>query len=369
MAPDAPLSPGSVIGILGGGQLGRMLAMAAAELGFAAHIYAPPGDNPASDVARASTIADWSNEEALVAFADSVDVITFEFENVPEWTARFLDGRRRVLPGPDALSVAQDRLAEKTVATGLGLAVPRYTPVGSPGDLEAAISRIGESGLLKTRRLGYDGKGQTRISGRGDARAAWQAIGGAPAILEEMIPFNREVSALVARGRDGSIQAFDVPENRHRSGILDTSTVPANVAPAVARRAVGIAEQIAVALNYVGVLAVELFVVGEGETANLLFNEMAPRVHNSGHWTTDACLVSQFEQHIRAIAGWPLVAPHRHSDVTMTNLIGADVEGWETLSAESGACVHIYGKAEVRPGRKMGHVNRIRPRTDRPQET
>ncbi|MGD9738772.1 MAG: 5-(carboxyamino)imidazole ribonucleotide synthase [Bauldia sp.] len=363
MAPDARLPPGSVIGILGGGQLGRMLSMAAAELGLATHIYAPPGDNPASDVARASTIADWSNEETLALFADSVDVITYEFENVPERTARFLAGRRPVRPGPDALAVAQDRLAEKTMATGLGLAVPRYFPVDSRADLDGAVARLGGPGILKTRRLGYDGKGQARIAGPEDAGAAWEATAGAPAILEELVSFDREISALVARGGDGSIEAFDVPENRHRAGILDTSTVPANVTPPVARRAVGIAEQIAVALDYVGILAVELFVVGDGDDARLLFNEMAPRVHNSGHWTTDACVVSQFEQHIRAVAGWPLVPPGRHSDVTMTNLIGADAEDWEVLSAESGAALHFYGKASIRGGRKMGHVNRLRMRT------
>ncbi|MCC6735384.1 MAG: 5-(carboxyamino)imidazole ribonucleotide synthase [Bauldia sp.] len=366
MAPDAPLPPGSVIGILGGGQLGRMLAMAAAEMGFRVHVFAPPGDNPATDVAHASTLAAWDDFAALDAFAAAVDAITYEFENIPVATAEFLASRKPLRPGVRALAVAQDRLNEKTLAQDLGIAVPLFRPVDAAAELAEARTFVGHTGrpaILKTRRLGYDGKGQAVIRSDADAAAAWPAIGGVPAILEEMIPFTREISVLVARGADGTVRVFDVPENRHRHGILDTSTVPAAVTPGLARRAEAIGRRIAEELGYVGLLAVELFVEGEGDDAKLLFNEIAPRVHNSGHWTTDACLVSQFEQHIRAVAGWPLGDPRRHSDVVMTNLIGADIDAWPALAAEPGARLHLYGKAESRPGRKMGHVNRIRPRS------
>jgi len=363
MAPETPLPPGSVIGILGGGQLGRMLAMAAAEMGLAVHIFSPPGDNPATDVARSATIAAWDDTAALEAFAAAVDVVTYEFENIPVATAEFLAARKLLRPGVRALAVAQDRMNEKELARSLDIDVPLFAAVDAASELAGARTFVGLGGrhaILKTRRLGYDGKGQAVIRSDDDAAAAWRAIGGVPAILEEMIPFTREISVLVARGIDGSTRAFDVPENRHRHGILDTSTVPASVTPGVARRAIAIGETIAAELDYVGLLAVELFVVGDGDDAALLFNEIAPRVHNSGHWTTDACLVSQFEQHIRAVAGWPLGDPRRHSDVVMTNLIGADAETWVSVANEPDARLHFYGKAESRPGRKMGHVNRIR---------
>jgi 5-(carboxyamino)imidazole ribonucleotide synthase len=362
MKPE-PLPPGSTIGILGGGQLGRMLAMAAAEMGLNVHIYTPPGDNPATDVAKDATLAAWNDEAALARFAEAVDVITYEFENIPEATARFLAARRPVHPAPDVLAVAQDRLAEKTMAGALGIAVPPFMPIDAEADLAVALSRIPPPAILKTRRLGYDGKGQARIDRPEAAAAAWAAVGAVPSILEAHVAFTTEISALVARGADGAMIAFDVTENRHEGGILRTSTVPARVPVAVARDAVGIAQQIALALDYVGLLAVELFVAADSTGApRLLFNEIAPRVHNSGHWTTDACLVSQFEQHIRAVAGWPLAEPRRHSDVTMENLIGADADRWAEIVAEANARLHLYGKAEARPGRKMGHVNRVRPR-------
>jgi 5-(carboxyamino)imidazole ribonucleotide synthase len=362
MTTDLPLAPGSTVGILGGGQLGRMLAMAAAEMGLACHIYAPAGDNPAFDVARQATAGAWDDRAALADFAARVDVITYEFENVPEATARFLATLRPVHPNPDVLAVAQDRLAEKTMATGLGLAVAPYMPVDSAADLQSALRRLGP-GILKTRRLGYDGKGQIRLGPEDDAAAAFAAVGGRPAILEALVPFAREISALVARGRDGTLRSFDIPENRHSAGILATSTVPAAIPDTLAASAVGIGERIAVALGYVGLLAVELFVVDDPEGTRLLVNEIAPRVHNSGHWTQDACLASQFEQHIRAVAGWPLADPARHSDVVMQNLIGEAAEAWEDILAEPGARLHLYGKAEIRPGRKMGHVNRISRRS------
>ncbi|MCW5697279.1 MAG: 5-(carboxyamino)imidazole ribonucleotide synthase [Bauldia sp.] len=363
MKPE-PLPPGSAIGILGGGQLGRMLALAAAEMGLSVHIYAPPGDNPAADIAKDATLAAWDDEASLARFAEAVEIVTYEFENVPEATARFLAARRPVHPSPDVLAVAQDRLAEKTMAGALGIAVAPFMPVDSGANLAVALARIPPPAILKTRRLGYDGKGQARIDRAEDASAAWAAVGGAPSILEARVAFATEISVLVARGADGAMIAYDVTENRHEGGILHTSTVPANVPAAIAQEAVGIAERIAVALDHVGVLAVELFVAADSAGApRLLFNELAPRVHNSGHWTTDACLASQFEQHIRAVAGWPLADPRRHSDATMENLIGADAGRWAEIASEPGARLHLYGKAEARPGRKMGHVNRIRPRT------
>jgi len=357
------LPPGSTLGILGGGQLGRMLAQAAAELGFKAHIYAPPGDNPATEVAAAATIAGWDDIAALDAFARSVDVVTYEFENVPVETAERLDNARHVRPGVNALAIAQDRLAEKTMATSLALEVAPFAAIDSASDIAAALAEITAPAILKTRRLGYDGKGQAAIVTDKDATAAWDAIGGQPAVLEQRIPFDREISAIVARGADDTVAAFDIAENRHEDGILRTSTVPASVGPEIADQAVGIATAIARHLDYVGVLAVELFVLGAGATARLLVNEIAPRVHNSGHWTMDGCVFSQFELHVRAVMGWPLPPdPLRHSDVEMANLIGSDVDAWQELVAEPQAKVHVYGKAEARPGRKMGHVNRVTPR-------
>ncbi len=357
MTTSGPLPPGSVVGILGGGQLGRMLALAAAEMGFRVHIYAPPGDNPATEVSHAATIAAWDDEEALARFAEAVDVVTYEFENIPVDTVRFLAERVTVRPGIDALAAAQDRLAEKTMAQELGLGVAPFAAVDDAAGLAIAIGDIPVPAILKTRRLGYDGKGQARIDKPSDADDAWRAIGAAPAILEQRVAFQTEISVILARGADGATAAFDIPENHHKDGILATSTVPASVSAEIMAAAVGIAEKIADRLDYVGVLGVELFVVDGA----VLVNEIAPRVHNSGHWTTDACLVSQFEQHIRAICGWPLGAPGRHSDVTMTNLIGEDAETWLALAAEPGARLHLYGKAEIRPGRKMGHVNRVTP--------
>jgi 5-(carboxyamino)imidazole ribonucleotide synthase len=340
-----------------------MLAMAAAEMGLRVHVYTPPGDNPATDVAHASTIAAWDDFAALDAFAAAVDIVTYEFENIPVATAEYLASRRPLRPGVKALAVAQDRHNEKWLAVGLDIRVPSFAKVDTDADLQAALAQMGMPAILKTRRLGYDGKGQAVIRDDADAKRAFAAIGGVPAIVEAMVPFTREISVLIARGVDGETAAFDVPENNHKAGILDTSTVPAAIAPRLAARAITIGERIADRLDYVGLLAVELFVVGEGDDATLLFNEIAPRVHNSGHWTTDACLVSQFEQHIRAIAGWPLGDPRRHSDAVMTNLIGADADTWPAVAAEPGARLHLYGKAESRPGRKMGHVNRIRPKT------
>ncbi|MCX5514154.1 5-(carboxyamino)imidazole ribonucleotide synthase [Kaistia algarum] len=356
---DSVLKPGSTIGILGGGQLGRMLALAAAELGFRCHIYCPEGESPAFDVVAARTVASYENQRALAAFAGSVDVITYEFENVPSETAAFLEEQATVLPGQRALAVSQDRLSEKRLMQELGIAVAPFATVDRVSDLETALSRLGRPSILKTRRLGYDGKGQIMIREGDDAAAAFAAIGGKPAVLEGFVSFTREISALVVRSKRGATAVYDIAENVHRNHILATSTVPASIAPDTAAEARAIAIRIAEALGYVGLLAVEMFVTEEGGTETLLVNEIAPRVHNSGHWTQDGCLVSQFENHIRAIAGWPLGSTERHSDAVMTNLIGFEADDWTPLAAKPGARLHLYGKSETRSGRKMGHVNRI----------
>jgi 5-(carboxyamino)imidazole ribonucleotide synthase len=360
---DQPVSPGMTVGILGGGQLGRMLALAAAELGLSCHIYCPDQRSPAFAVAAQRTIAAYDDEAALAAFAETVDVVTYEFENIPASTIAFLAALATVSPGVRSLSVSQDRLAEKQLMDQLGIAVPAYSAVDALSDIYSAVARTGRPAILKTRRFGYDGKGQAAIRTGDDPVNAWRAIGEAPAILEALVPFAREISVVLARARDGTMRTWDVTENRHKAGILHTSTVPADVTPALAASAVAIAETIATALGHVGVLAVEMFVVGTGAEAGLMVNEIAPRVHNSGHWTSDGARTSQFEQHIRAICGWPLGDTTRHSDVVMTNLIGNDVADWRERAAEPGVRLHIYGKAEARPGRKMGHLNRVRPRS------
>lgn len=354
------LPPGSTIGILGGGQLGRMLALAAARLGLKAHVYTDvPGG--ACEVAAAATIAPFEDTASIRAFAQGVDVVTYEFENVPLAAAAAAEPAAPVRPGPKALAVAQDRLEEKTFISGLGIPVAPFAAVDGDSSFEAATRAIGEAGILKTRRLGYDGKGQVRLQAAGELAPAFESLGRAPSVLEGLVPFVFEVSVLVVRALSGETRFYDIPLNTHRNGILDTSTVPSPLPQKHAERAREIAGAIATALDYVGVLGVEMFYVPDG-TEPLVVNEIAPRVHNSGHWTMDACLVSQFENHIRAVAGWPLGETDRHSDVTMTNLIGTDVDAWPALAAEPGTALHLYGKPEARPGRKMGHVNRLRPR-------
>ncbi len=352
-----------IVGILGGGQLGRMLAVAAAELGLSCHIYCPDPHSPAFAVAASRTVAPYDDEAALADFAAAVDIVTYEFENIPAATVEFLAARTTVLPGAHSLAVSQDRLLEKRLMEELGIAVPAFAPVATLPDIYSALARTGRPAVLKTRRLGYDGKGQAVIRAGDDPVPAWRAIGEQPAVLEAFVPFSREISVVLARARDGDRRAWEVTENRHKAGILDTSTVPAAVTPLTAAHAVAIAEKIAVALDHVGVLAVEMFVLGDGDAASLLVNEIAPRVHNSGHWTADAAYCSQFEQHIRAICGWPLGDNERHSDVVMVNLIGDEAARWRELAAEPGARLHLYGKAEARPGRKMGHLNRLTPAT------
>ncbi len=361
------LKPNATIGILGGGQLGRMLALAAARLGLRCHAYAPDTDSCAFQVMRHSTCAAYNDEAALERFADSVDVITYEFENVPAETAAFLAARRPVIPDPKVLATTQDRLAEKSFVSGLGIATAPYAAVASPTDLASAVTAIGVPAVLKTRRLGYDGKGQKMIGVKDDPAAAWSGLRQVPAILEGFVPFEREISVVAARSATGQVECFDVTENEHRDHILKISRAPAAVPGTVATRAREIAVTLAEAFGYVGVLGVEMFLVREGADYSVLVNEIAPRVHNSGHWTLDGCTVSQFEQHIRAVAGWPLACPLRHGRAEMTNLIGTEIESYRQWLDVPGASVHLYGKTEPRPGRKMGHVTRIIPDAAGPQ--
>ena len=353
------LKPGDTIGILGGGQLGRMLAMAAARLGLKCQVFSPDPDSPAFDVVLNATCAEYADVEALELFANDVDIITYEFENVPAATAMVLAARRPVLPARKILETTQDRLIEKDFVKKLGIGTAEYADVSSIDTLRAAIARIKLPAVLKTRRFGYDGKGQAMIREGDDIERIWQDLGTKSAILEAFVPFEREISVIAARSADGHIECFDVTENEHRDHILKFSHAPANVSEAVASEALGIAGKIASALDYVGVLAVEMFVVQERNGPRVLVNEIAPRVHNSGHWTLDGASISQFEQHIRAIAGWPLGRPVRHSAVTMTNLIGDDINDYEQWLTVPGATVHLYGKGPARPGRKMGHVTEV----------
>ena len=353
-----PLGPDATIGILGGGQLGRMLALAAARLGFKCHVLCPDPGSPAFDVVRRVTEADYADMAALDRFAADVDVVTYEFENVPAETATFLSARKPVLPDPKVLAITQDRLTEKEFVTSLGIATAKFAAVDSADGLMAALASVGKPAVLKTRRFGYDGKGQIMIRDGGDP-AMFNDLGGQPLILEAFVPFEREISVVAARGRDGRIECFDVIENEHRDHILKTSRVPARVTPAVAAEARRIAEKIAGAFEYVGVLAVEMFVVKDGAGHSVLVNEIAPRVHNSGHWTIDGASVSQFEQHIRAVAGLPLGKPIRRGRIEMTNLLGAEADDARKWLEVPGAAVHLYGKTAVRNGRKMGHVTQV----------
>jgi 5-(carboxyamino)imidazole ribonucleotide synthase len=358
--PNKALFPGDTIGILGGGQLGRMIALAAARLGFRCHIYAPEPENPAFDVSARHTVGRYDDEQALRQFAASVECVTYEFENVPARAVEVLGARIPVRPGAKALAVCQDRILEKRLARELGALTADFAEVNSLDELIAQVEQLGTPSILKTRRFGYDGKGQFVLRSPADAEAAWAAITGAPCILERFVPFTREVSVVAARGLDGVVKAFPVTENEHKDQILRRSTVPASLHPTTARKAIEIASRIGDALGYVGVFAVEFFVEMQGSTEVLYVNEIAPRVHNSGHWTLDGADTSQFEQHVRAITGLPLGSTAQRSlRVEMINLIGADTEAWKHHLAEPGAQLHLYGKGEPRPGRKMGHVTRL----------
>lgn len=346
---------GATIGILGGGQLGRMLSVAAARLGYRSHIFEPSANPPAADVAHALTTASYDDAAALTAFAETVDVITYEFENIPTAALDLLEALRPIRPNRRALAIAQDRILEKDFLTGLGLTCAPYRAVNTAAEMTAAVAEIGTPSILKTTRLGYDGKGQARLTSAKDADAAFASMNGAPSVLEGFIDFSHEVSVIAARGLDQSVACYDPGENVHRSGILHTTTLPARLTPVQRSDAILLAARILNALDYVGVMGVEIFVTAKG----LIVNEIAPRVHNSGHWTQNGCAVDQFEQHIRAVAGLPLGDGARHSDVVMENLIGDDIDRLPQILRENDAALHLYGKAEARPGRKMGHVNRV----------
>jgi 5-(carboxyamino)imidazole ribonucleotide synthase len=358
--PEA-LPPGSIIGILGGGQLGRMLALAAARLGLKTHIYSDERDAPAFDVSAFSTVGSFADEAALSEFAANVDVVTCEFENVPARALEIAGKKAPVRPPAKAFAVAQDRLVEKDFMRGLGIQVADYADVHDEQSLRDALAHVQLPAILKTRRFGYDGKGQALVRNEAEALAALTELRGQPALIERLVAFEREISVLVVRGEDGTHKFYDPVENVHQNGILAVSRAPARITADCAEEARAIAGKVAEALGHVGVLCVEMF--QREEAPRLLVNEIAPRVHNSGHWTIDACLVSQFENHIRAIAGWPLGGTERHSDAVMTNLIGADAERWRELAAEEGVAVHLYGKSEARPGRKMGHTTRLMPKS------
>lgn len=349
------LAPGAVIGILGGGQLGRMLSVAASRLGLKTHIYEPGAEPPAGQVADRVTTAAYEDVEALERFAASVDVITYEFENIPTDALDVLEAHRPIHPAREALRVSQDRLVEKAFLQGLGLKTAPYADISDLGGLQSALATMGTPAILKTRRFGYDGKGQVCINDLTEAADAFEAMSGAPAILEGFVEFSHEVSVIAARGRDGSVASFDPGENVHRDGILRSTTVPARLSTSQRTDAVLLAANILNALDYVGVMGVELFVTPGG----LIVNEIAPRVHNSGHWTQNGCTVDQFEQHIRAVAGWPLGDGQRYADVVMENLIGEDMDRVPGLARNADTAIHLYGKAEVKHGRKMGHVNRV----------
>jgi len=360
--PPAPLPPGSTIGILGSGQLGRMLALAAARLGLKTHIYCEES-GPAFDVATNTSKGRFDDEAALAAFAAKVDAVTYEFENVAVATARHLARFVPVRPSAKALEVAQDRLAEKSFIAALGVPVAPYRAIDRPDEISAALAALGAPAILKSRRLGYDGKGQASVTPGEDPAAAWARIGAVAAVLEQRIAFALELSQLVVRSETGELAFYDAPRNTHEGGILRRSVVPSGLPPADLAHARDIAGRIADALDYVGVLAVEMFHLGPEAPAaeRLMVNEIAPRVHNSGHWTIEACAISQFENHMRAVAGWPLGSTERHSDAEMVNLIGREALDWQRLAAEPGAAVHLYGKHEARAGRKMGHVTRLLP--------
>ncbi|WP_289083929.1 5-(carboxyamino)imidazole ribonucleotide synthase [uncultured Sulfitobacter sp.] len=350
------LKTGATIGILGGGQLGRMLAVAAARLGFRTHIFEPGANPPAGDVAHTLTTAGYDDVDALTAFAKSVDIVTFEFENIPTDALDVIENITPIRPNREALRTSQDRLVEKQFLEGLGLTVAPFADITNAADLEAAMTTIGAPSILKTRRFGYDGKGQSRLRSADDAAGALADMAGNPAVLEGFVNFTAEVSVIAARSPSGEVACFDPGENVHRDGILHTTTVPARLSAAQRMDAVLLAAKILNALDYVGVLGVELFVTPQGFTVN----EIAPRVHNSGHWTQNGCAVDQFEQHIRAVAGWPLGDGSRYADVVMENLIGDDMDRVPELAKQRDTALHLYGKADVKPGRKMGHVNIVK---------
>ncbi len=352
------LPPGSTIGIIGGGQLARMLAMAAARLGLRTVILEPDKNCPATQVANLHLVHGYDDETGLATLAEATDVITYEFENVPVAAAQFLENRTVLHPRSKALEISQDRLVEKNFINNIGIATARFFDIENVEDLKVALAKFGGAGILKTRRLGYDGKGQVRFDGEDEAStdAIFAKFGSAPCIIEEMVPFEREISVVAARDISGNFVSFDPAWNTHRDGILRQSVVPCGLSERILEAAGKIAEQIMNELSYVGVMGTEFFVTDAGE---LLVNEIAPRVHNSGHWTEAACTISQFEQHVRAIVGWPLQDASRHSDCVMENIIGDEIDNIHLAGKDGALMLHLYGKSDVRPGRKMGHLTRL----------
>ncbi|HYM71724.1 MAG TPA: 5-(carboxyamino)imidazole ribonucleotide synthase [Stellaceae bacterium] len=353
------LAPGGTIGIIGGGQLGRMTALAAARLGYRTHVFAGEADSPAAQVCAAATIAAYDDAVAIARFAAAIDVATFEFENIPAELGHRVAALKPVMPRPEILEIAQDRLREKDFLRGIGVATTAYREIVGAGALGHALRRLTGRAVLKSARMGYDGKGQVAVDPSAAPEDAWRRMGAPRGILEQFVDFQCEVSVIVARGADGALATYPPVENRHVNHILDTTIAPASLPAETARQAEAIARDIAARLDLVGVLAVEMFVTREGE---LLVNELAPRPHNSGHWTIDACATSQFEQLVRALCGLPLGSTERHADAVMKNLIGDEVETWRDAIADPTARLHLYGKRTVRPGRKMGHVTRLVPR-------
>ena len=354
------LAPGATIGILGGGQLGRMTALAATRLGYRAHIFATEPDSPAAQVAAGATVASWDDNAAIEQFADAVDVATFEFENIPGAAVRRVSELKPVMPRPEILEITQDRLREKDFLRGNGVATTDYQEIADALALGRTLAALKGRAVLKSARMGYDGKGQLTVESGTPPDEAWRSMGASRGILESFVDFQCEVSVIVARAADGAVATYPPVENRHVNHILDTTIAPASLSPETAQEAETIARDIATRLDLVGVLAVEMFVTRDGK---LLVNELAPRPHNSGHWTIDACATSQFEQLVRAICGLPLGSTERHADAVMKNLIGDEVETWRDAIADPTARLHLYGKREVFPGRKMGHVTRLVPRS------
>ena len=356
------LSPGSTIGILGGGQLGRMTALAAARLGYRVHIFTDEPDSPAAQVAAQATVADWDDDAAIARFAAGVDVVTFEFENIPGEAVRKVAALKQVMPRPEILETTQDRLKEKNFLNGIGVRTTGYREITGPEVLGEALAGLKGRAVLKSARMGYDGKGQVAVAADSDPATAWRLMGGPRGIIEDFVDFRCEVSVIVARGADGALAVYPPVENRHVNHILDTTIAPASLPAETARAAEAIARDIAARLDLVGVLAVEMFITRDDQ---VLVNELAPRPHNSGHWTIDACAASQFEQLVRAVCGLPLGSTERHADAVMKNLIGDEVETWRDAIAEPGAQLHLYGKRITLPGRKMGHITRLLPRNGR----
>jgi len=352
------LPPGSTIGILGGGQLGRMIVLAAAQLGYKCHTFTPDPEAPAKDVSAATTTAPYDDAAALQEFAETCDVITFEFENIPDKSLAIIADMAPVRPDVHTLSISQDRSLEKKFLNEQSISTVAWTTLTKPEELEQAAAKIGFPAILKSARFGYDGKGQTTVTTIPSLLDAWTQLGESPCVLERICTFEREISVVVARGADGRTEHYVPVDNLHRDKILDTSTAPTTLDQNTADKAVHIAIKVAKALDIIGLVAVEMFVLND---KRILVNEIAPRPHNSGHWTIDACLVSQFEQLVRAVVGLPLGQAKRHSNAVMTNLIGKEVENWYELSSDANSCLHLYGKTEPRVGRKMGHVTRLFP--------